>query len=97
MFVCWSSSVLFFFLMIRRPPISTRTYTFFPYTTLFRSIHTHGANGRTAMHVIAAHGAGRTLEAVMLYVEQQNSVQLRPSTVEQFSHTCNCEIGRAHV
>src|SRR3546814_18751210 len=24
--------------MIRRPPISTRTYTLFPYTTLFRSI-----------------------------------------------------------
>src|SRR3546814_18934879 len=27
----------FFFLMIRRPPRSTRTYTLFPYTTLFRS------------------------------------------------------------
>src|SRR3546814_8603214 len=26
-----------FFLMIRRPPRSTRTYTLFPYTTLFRS------------------------------------------------------------
>src|SRR3546814_18929065 len=25
--------------MIRRPPRSTRTYTLFPYTTLFRSIH----------------------------------------------------------
>src|SRR3546814_11706600 len=29
--------LLFFFLMIRRPPISTRTDTLFPYTTLFRS------------------------------------------------------------
>src|SRR3546814_15304862 len=29
--------VLFFFLMIRRPPRSTRTDTLFPYTTLFRS------------------------------------------------------------
>src|SRR3546814_18704235 len=28
---------VFFFLMIRRPPISTRTDTLFPYTTLFRS------------------------------------------------------------
>src|SRR3546814_16292789 len=28
----------FFFLMIRRPPISTRTDTLFPYTTLFRSL-----------------------------------------------------------
>src|SRR3546814_14492237 len=31
------SSYLFFFLMIRRPPRSTRTDTLFPYTTLFRS------------------------------------------------------------
>src|SRR3546814_20851063 len=30
--------VLFFFLMIRRPPRSTRTDTLFPYTSLFRSI-----------------------------------------------------------
>src|SRR3546814_9311376 len=29
----------FFFLMIRRPPRSTRTDTLFPYTTLFRSPH----------------------------------------------------------
>src|SRR3546814_14621115 len=32
-----------FFLMIRRPPRSTRTYTLFPYTTLFRS---HARGGR---------------------------------------------------
>src|SRR3546814_2461553 len=30
----------FFFLMIRRPPRSTRTDTLFPYTTLFRSFRT---------------------------------------------------------
>src|SRR3546814_14831347 len=30
-------SATFFFLMIRRPPRSTRTDTLFPYTTLFRS------------------------------------------------------------
>src|SRR3546814_8094464 len=31
-----------FFLMIRRPPRSTRTDTLFPYTTLFRSLgHPH--------------------------------------------------------
>src|SRR5216110_3705423 len=29
--------VLFFFLMIRRPPRSTQAHTLFPYTTLFRS------------------------------------------------------------
>src|SRR3546814_18292832 len=32
-------SFFFFFLMIRRPPRSTRTDTLFPYTTLFRSGH----------------------------------------------------------
>src|SRR3546814_14287399 len=35
---------MFFFLMIRRPPRSTRTDTLFPYTTLFRS-------NRRAKHV----------------------------------------------
>src|SRR3546814_2582199 len=34
----WCSTIwFFFFLMIRRPPRSTRTDTLFPYTTLFRS------------------------------------------------------------
>src|SRR3546814_6662091 len=32
------SILYFFFLMIRRPPRSTRTDTLFPYTTLFRSL-----------------------------------------------------------
>src|SRR5207249_10570184 len=36
------SSLLFFFLMIRRPPRST----LFPYTTLFRSRGLHGADAR---------------------------------------------------
>src|SRR3546814_19533264 len=30
--------VVIFFLRIQRPPRSTRTYTLFPYTTLFRSL-----------------------------------------------------------
>src|SRR3546814_15800690 len=33
---------MFFFLMIRRPPRSTRTDTLFPYTTLFRSVDPGG-------------------------------------------------------
>src|SRR3546814_12457556 len=40
MFYYLSVSIIFvfvFFLMIRRPPRSTRTDTLFPYTTLFRS------------------------------------------------------------
>src|SRR3546814_11638352 len=34
---CLNCVFYFFFLMIRRPPRSTRTDTLFPYTTLFRS------------------------------------------------------------
>src|SRR3546814_2167448 len=40
----------FFFLMIRRPPRSTRTDTRFPYTTLFRSLRP-GAGGLRALHL----------------------------------------------
>src|SRR3546814_18473532 len=35
-------SIVFFVLMIRRPPRSTRTDTLFPYTTLFRSFDDAG-------------------------------------------------------
>src|SRR3546814_16762127 len=35
--VYYSTLLCIFFLMIRRPPRSTRTDTLFPYTTLFRS------------------------------------------------------------
>src|SRR3546814_12023635 len=40
-YLCWQDYTLgfFFFVMIRRPPRSTRTDTLFPYTTLFRSLH----------------------------------------------------------
>src|SRR3546814_19507058 len=37
-----------FFLMIRRPPRSTRTDTLFPYTTLFRSTYTLSKDAKTA-------------------------------------------------
>src|SRR6188474_1706076 len=45
------SLIFFFFLMIRRPPRSTRRYTLFPYTTLFRP--------RTAFTRPAPRGGGR--------------------------------------
>src|SRR3546814_15819460 len=45
-----------FFLMIRRPPRSTRTDTLCPYTALFRSIKLH-EDGRVKVHgeVLAKH------------------------------------------
>src|SRR3546814_15562803 len=52
-----SSSCSVFFLMIRRPPRSTRTDTLFPYTTLFRS--------RLGRPVAAARGGAATGAAVL--------------------------------
>src|SRR3546814_1054684 len=59
--------MVFFFLMILRPPRSTRTDTLFPYTTLFRSprsaeptaasAHTGLPAPRAASHVRSHHGA----------------------------------------
>src|SRR3546814_2960576 len=43
---------MLFFLMIRRPPRSTRTDTLFPYTTLFRS-HAGAASAKTKIAVAA--------------------------------------------
>src|SRR3546814_1774194 len=59
---------MFFFLMIRRPPRSTRTDTLFPYTTLFRSSRrraplatTCRRDERTMLH---AHLDGATRPAI---------------------------------
>src|SRR3546814_5645749 len=48
---------MFFFLMRRRPPRSTRTDTLFPYTTLFRSAQTPGH--RTSFHALSGPVVGR--------------------------------------
>src|SRR3546814_5617517 len=48
--------IMFFFLMIRRPPRSTRTDTLFPYTTLFRS---SGNRSAPAQHSADAHDPAR--------------------------------------
>src|SRR3546814_3842339 len=50
--------VFFFFLMIRRPPRSTRTDTLFPYTTLFRS-KKEAARGRCRPRTRARQSHGR--------------------------------------
>src|SRR3546814_5172358 len=45
---------VFFFLMIRRPPRSTRTDTLFPYTTLFRSARPAGSAKFRGMFALPA-------------------------------------------
>src|SRR3546814_20044457 len=59
--MCSYSFILrfFFFLMIRRPPRSTRTDTLFPYTTLFRS-HTAAHRARRDALVALSTDAGVT-------------------------------------
>src|SRR3546814_12622783 len=61
-----SYSCTFFFLMIRRPPRSTRTDTLFPYTTLFRSLGAGNdpcARFRVGIDQLLEAGAGRLLLA----------------------------------
>src|SRR3546814_12854952 len=48
--------------MIRRPPKSTRTYTLFPYTTLFRSI---GHMKQNVMIINTSRGALVNAEAII--------------------------------
>src|SRR3546814_6363223 len=52
--------MFFFFLMIRRPPRSTRTDTLFPYTTLFRSF---GQRRKMLRRSLADHVPSGALEA----------------------------------
>src|SRR3546814_10030597 len=72
--------LFFVFLMIRRPPRSTRTDTLFPYTTLFRSAvakvldklrkgrrRWHEDGERTAFSLTAATGAGKTVMAAAVF------------------------------
>src|SRR3546814_13955472 len=77
--------MVIFFLMIRRPPRSTRTDTLFPYTTLFRSDEGVAGAERdgAGRHVNRLHG--RAAEAV------DGGAGDRDRQVGQE------EIGRAHV
>src|SRR3546814_13041048 len=62
--------IIFVFLMIRRPPRSTRTYTLFPYTTLFRSGNPR-KKGRN--HDISGQRSG-ALDAAVFYVQPRRFV-----------------------
>src|SRR3546814_15040555 len=71
--VGYKAFVFLFFLMIRRPPRSTRTDTLFPYTTLFRSC---SANPQRASQKPGSARAGLQ----MLFPVQGNATEsLRPN------------------
>src|SRR3546814_3089805 len=71
--------MFFFFLMIRRPPRSTRTDTLFPYTTLFRSLES--AREALARRDVGAHGpaldAAKLDAALLRMIEAVDDVQHR--------------------
>src|SRR3546814_17111585 len=74
---------LFFFLMIRRPPRSTRTDTLFPYTTLFRSLLVGAGRGSNVLIAGAEPWNGGYAN---LYGGDRLGTKVRVT-----------EIGRAHV
>src|SRR3546814_13180513 len=65
-------SLFVFFLMIRRPPRSTRTDTLFPYTTLFRS-GCRRAAGSAWRVGCAAHGQRRRAAGPAIRSEEHTS------------------------
>src|SRR3546814_10574805 len=67
--------MFFFFLLIRRPPRSTRTATLFPYTTLFRSPASSGEDD-LAEHVALSHRG----EALTGLVHRDGAVDQRTRT-----------------
>src|SRR3546814_6565415 len=76
--VCFS----YFFLMIRRPPRSTRTDTLFPYTTLFRSLTL--ASG---LAPISSQSTARLKTALIETISRLIVSRLRPRASRSEEHT----------
>src|SRR3546814_20520022 len=83
------SSDFLFFLMIRRPPRSTRTDTLFPYTTLFRSLKFSNGHIWCLMSCSAHPQVPRLAESCRLPSEKvtaRRSITDRKSTRLNSSH-----------
>src|SRR3546814_14307841 len=76
----------FFFLMIRRPPRSTRTDTLFPYTTLFRSSCTSST---------AAYIANATCSDSLH--QRADSIAAATGSADSASPSANSREAHAHV
>src|SRR3546814_7808295 len=85
--------------MIRRPPRSTRTYTLFPYTTLFRSDDAHLSRrdwnrtirrsaGIAADPAVAARLAEQAEEVAAAAADLEGRLAAQPVTVDQ--PLCRC-------
>src|SRR3546814_6220961 len=105
--------MLFFFLMIRRPPRSTRTDTLFPYTTLFRSVWASVSPALITNQVLTTEAAESLpefgFERGAILSDARNVAQGRQAEVRMpaaaplvkpyadASHSYAWKIGRAHV
>src|SRR3546814_13747972 len=79
--------IFIFFLMIRRPPRSTRTDTLFPYTTLFRSHAASSAADLRIEHVSdAANGGDRRRTIVRRQLAAQAADQHVDAAVAAVAH-----------
>src|SRR3546814_14966068 len=81
---------MFFFLMMRGPPRSTRTDTLFPYTTLFRSIE---MNTRVqGEHPVTEMVTGIDLVREQLLVAAGQKLTIRQEDVVLRGHAIECRI-----
>src|SRR3546814_5346357 len=82
--------MMFFFLMIRRPPRSTRTDTLFPYTTLFRSkVATLSTGTRRIVELaclVAVRPAWILLDEPMAGIAQRKSEAFGPLMLDLRRH-----------
>src|SRR3546814_1081911 len=89
----------FFFLMIRRPPKSTRTDTLFPYTTLVRSPTSHSGSkssctaatsGRARSSDTLVRGHGRTSSALPICVRRSDEHTSELQSLMRISYAVFC-------
>src|SRR3546814_16646236 len=73
-------AAFFVVLMLRRPPRSTRTYTLFPYTALFRSTHAAEARHQVVAEAEEEGGEGTEDDAVHVDRPQPPEGELQGST-----------------
>src|SRR3546814_16286785 len=75
--------VFFFFLMIRRPPRSTRTDTLFPYTTLFRALSDPPEVPGLPVSIVAVVGLVMNIAAFLLLRSgAKESINIRGAYLE---------------
>src|SRR3546814_13826681 len=85
--------LMFFLLMLRRPPRATRTDTLFPYTTLFRSEgYAVQATGTAATLCCCIEDGTGDVAILDVVLPDENALDLLPRIKQR-----RPEIGRAHV